>query len=153
MKDYLCKAEDFQRLVEQAGEQVCRKYGITATGLQILVFLGNNPERNTAKDICSCRFIKNSIASMTIDKLVNRGYIIRESDAKDRRIQRLKLTDEADPIVRDSRKMRQEFTDVIFADFSREEVELFLSMLERICDSVKKRVDGYTDNKKKEKGE
>ena len=111
MKDYLCEAEDFQRYFEKASEQVCRKYGITVIGLQILTFLGDNPERNTAKDICSCRCIKNSIASMTIDKLVNRGYIIRESDAKDRRIQRLKLTGEADPIVNENQtdELREQF--------------------------------------------
>ena len=55
MKDYLCEAEDFQRYFEKASEQVCRKYGITVIGLQILTFLGDNPERNTAKDICRCR--------------------------------------------------------------------------------------------------
>ena len=153
MKDYLCEAEDFQRYFEKASEQVCRKYGITVIGLRILTFLGDNPERNTAKDICSCRFIKNSIASMTIDKLVNRGYITRESDAKDRRIQRLKLTGEADPIVKDGRKMREQFTELIFEDFSREEIDLFLSMIDRICDSVRRRVDSYNDNKKEGKGE
>ena len=152
MKDYLCEAEDFQRYFEKASEQVCRKHGITVTGLQILTFLGSHPERNTAKDICSYRFIKNSIASMTIDKLVNRGYIIRESDTKDRRIQRLKLTDKASPIVRDGGKMRQQFTDVVFEDFSQEEMELFLSMLDRICDSVRKKVNSYND-KKEGKGE
>ena len=90
---------------------------------------------------------------MTIDKLVNRGYIIRESDEKDRRIQRLKLTGEADPIVKDGRKMREQFTELIFEDFSREEIDLFLSMIDRICDSVRKRVDSYNDNKKEGKGE
>ncbi len=153
MKDYLCEAEDFHRFFEKASEQVCRKYEITVTGLQILTFLGNNPDRNTAKDICSCRFIKNSIASMTIDKLANRGYIIRESDSKDRRIQRLRLTEQAMPIVKDGQRMREQFTELIFEDFSREEIDLFLSMIDRICDSVRRRVDSYNDNKKEGKGE
>ena len=61
MKDYLCEAEDFQHYFEKASEQVCRKYGITVIGLRILTFLGDNPERNTAKDICRCRCIKSTL--------------------------------------------------------------------------------------------
>lgn len=147
MKDYLCKAEDFERLHEQASEQVCKKYGITLTALQILTFLDHHPERNTAKDICSCRFIKNSIASMTIDKLVNRGYILRECDEKDRRVQRLKLTPEAEPVVQDGRSMRRHFEDIVFRDFTEEEKTLFLSMIDRICDSVQQAVDNYNEKR------
>lgn len=141
MNDYLSRAEDFQRYLENAGAQVCKKYGITVTGLQILSFLGMNPERNTAKDICNFRFIKNSIASMTIDKLVNMGYIVRESDVKDRRVQRLKLTAKAAPVIEDSRRVRQQFEEVLFEGFTKEEIELFFSMLDRICNSVQKKVE------------
>ncbi|WP_455057373.1 MarR family winged helix-turn-helix transcriptional regulator [Jutongia sp.] len=152
MKDYLSKAEDFQRYLEQASELVCKKYGITITGLQILNFLGNHPDRNTAKDICSFRFIKNSIASMTIDKLVTRGYIVRECDAKDRRVQRLKLTGKAEPILEDGRRLRQQFNELIFEDFSEEEIEQFLAMLDRICESVRRRVE-RDNEQREEKGE
>lgn len=147
MKDYLCKAEDFERLHEQVSERVCKKYGITLTALQILTFLDHHPERNTAKDICSCRFIKNSIASMTIDKLVNRGYILRECDKKDRRVQRLKLTPEAEPVVQDGHSMRRYFEDIVFRDFTEEEKTLFLSMIDRICDSVQQTVDNRNEKR------
>ena len=46
-----------------------------------------------------------------------------------------------------------QFTELILEDFSREEMELFLSMIDRICDSVRRRVDSYNDNKKEGKGE
>lgn len=148
MKDYLSKAEDFQRYLEKASEGVCKKYEITITGLHILGFLGKYPDRNTAKDICSFRFIKNSIASMTIDKLVTKGYIVRECDTKDRRVQRLKLTKMAEPVIADSCEMRRQFQELIFEDFSEEEIELFLSMLDRICESVRRRVE--RDNEQRE---
>ena len=152
MKDYLSKAEDFRRYLEKASEGVCKKYEITITGLQILGFLGKNPDRNTAKDICSFRFIKNSIASMTIDKLVTKGYIVRECDTKDRRVQRLKLTKKAKPVIADSCEMHRQFQELIFEDFSEEEIELFLSMLDRICESVRRRVE-RDNEQREEKGE
>lgn len=152
MKDYLCEAEDFHYFFEKNSEEVCRKYEITVIGLRILTFLWENPDSNTAKDICNSRLIKNSIASMTIDKLVTKGYIVRECDPKDRRKQRLKLTQEAVPIVMDGKKMRRRFEELIFEDFSREEIDIFLGMLDRICDSVRRRVNSEK-SKKEGKGE
>lgn len=85
---------------------------------------------------------------MTIDKLVTKGYIVRECDAKDRRVQRLKLTKMAEPVIADSCEMRRQFQELIFEDFSEEEIELFLSMLDRICESVRRRVE--RDNEQRE---
>ena len=85
---------------------------------------------------------------MTIDKLVTKGYIVRECDTKDRRVQRLKLTKMAEPVIADSCEMRRQFQELIFEDFSEEEIELFLSMLDRICESVRRRVE--RDNEQRE---
>jgi DNA-binding MarR family transcriptional regulator len=44
--------------------------------------------------------------------------------------------------------MHRQFQELIFEDFSEEEIELFLSMLDRICESVRRRVE--RDNEQRE---
>ena len=51
----------------------------------ILMFLANNPEYTTARDIVEVRKIKANLVSINVDKLVGEGYLRREADTDDRR--------------------------------------------------------------------
>ena len=44
---------------------ICRKYGINQTGFDILLFLANNPQYNTARDVCRMRGIKSGHCGVT----------------------------------------------------------------------------------------
>lgn len=37
---------------------ICRKYGINQTCFDVLLFCADNPQNNTARDICAIRGIK-----------------------------------------------------------------------------------------------
>lgn len=80
-------------------QPVCKTYGLSPTAFDVMMFLANNPECNTARDICRIRGIKSGIASVTVEQLIGRGYLTRETDGKDRRMQRLYSTAEATPLV------------------------------------------------------
>lgn len=60
----------------------------------------------------------------------------------------VKADEMAEPVIADSCEMRRQFQELIFEDFSEEEIELFLSMLDRICESVRRRVE--RDNEQRE---
>lgn len=65
---------------------ICRKYGINQTCFDVLLFCANNPQNNTARDICAIRGIKSGIASVAVETLITGGYMQRENDSSDRRI-------------------------------------------------------------------
>ena len=44
------------------------------------MFLANNPEYTTARDIVEVRKIKANLVSINVDKLVGEGYLRREAD-------------------------------------------------------------------------
>lgn len=132
MEEHLYKLEDFERFYEMTCEHICKQNQITPTGLQIIYFLGHHPDKNTAKEICQYRCIKNSIVSMTIDKLVRGGYLIRNNDRKDRRIQRLQITEKAQPIVVQGDELVQDIKEAVLKGFTNEEKETLFEMLERI---------------------
>ena len=63
------------------------------------MFLGNNPECKTARDIVEIRKIKANLVSVNVDKLVKEGYLTRNSIEGDRRKIELQCTEHALPII------------------------------------------------------
>lgn len=49
---------------------LCQELGLSQTALDILLFLANNPDYKTARDIVEVRHIKANLVSMNVDKLV-----------------------------------------------------------------------------------
>ena len=95
---------------------LCKKYQLNQSDLDLILFIANNPMYNTAKDVCEIRGIKKGIVSVTTERLVQSGYLIRKNDIHDRRIQRLCLTEKCQPIIADGREMQTHFfTEICFS--------------------------------------
>ena len=56
----------------------CRREGLAPNGVDILLFLANNPGLDTARDICTYRGLKPGIVSFHVEKLVQEGYLLRQ---------------------------------------------------------------------------
>ena len=80
---------EFAQKINLAYNSICkpllRKLNLPQTAFDILMFLANNPEYTTARDIVEIRKIKANLVSVNVDKLVADGYIIRKETAGDRR--------------------------------------------------------------------
>lgn len=92
MNQLLFMIHNSLELYENLCQPVCRECGIAQTALDILMFLANNPEYYTARDICRVRGIKANLVSFHVEKLVQEGYLEREAIPGDRRQVRLLLT-------------------------------------------------------------
>jgi hypothetical protein len=77
-----------------------------------------------------------SIVSVTTERLVQSGYLIRKNDIHDRRIQRLCLTEKCQPIIADGREMQTHFFTSITAGLTDEELKLYQKLSEKIRDQV-----------------
>ena len=79
---------EFSRKMIQAYNEIfkplCHKVKLSQTAIDILLFLANNPEFKTARDIVEIRHIKANLVSMNVDKLVSEGYLERRSVEGDR---------------------------------------------------------------------
>ena len=95
------------------------------------MFLANNPEYNTARDICEIRGIRTGIASVAVDQLVKSGYIQRQPDASDRRITRLILTEKSEEIVQSGRLSQREFGMQMTAGISKEEMDAYMKTAQK----------------------
>lgn len=72
----------------------------------ILLFLANNPEFDTAAQIIKKRAFTKSHVSMSVRSLEERGLLTGEYYGTDRRTIHLKLTDAAAPMVSDGKTSR-----------------------------------------------
>lgn len=99
---------------------LCHELNLPQTAFDILMFLANNPEYTTARDIVEIRKIKANLVSINIEKLVNEGYLIRKEIEGDRRKTQLICSDKAKGIIEKGRKLQQEFINQLFANISDE---------------------------------
>lgn len=56
-----------------AMQPLCRREGLAPNGVDILLFLANNPGLDTARDVCTYRGLKPGIVSFHVEKLVQEG--------------------------------------------------------------------------------
>ena len=74
----------------------------------------------------------NSYVTLTSEKLVNKGYIIRERNEQDRRTVYLTLTDEGYNLVKKMDEIVYAYFNKTFSDISKEEMIQVISILQKI---------------------
>lgn len=116
---------------------LCKEIGIPQTAFSILMFLANNPEFDTAKDIVKIRFIKANLVSIHVESLVREGYLAREKSPGDRRKIRLVCTEKAQPVVERGRCLQNRFFKEIFKNVDERQKEDFFQVLHILEDNMK----------------
>ena len=102
-------AKRFMDAYSAAMQPLSREFAIPQTAAEILLFLANNPENRTAKDICTMRRLKPGIVSLHVDTLVTLGFLERKSVPGDRRKLHLEPTEKASSIIARGRQMQERF--------------------------------------------
>ena len=111
---------------------LCKKLGLPQTAFDILMFLGNNPEYRTARDIVEVRDIKANLVSDNVERLVQEGYLKRRSVAGDRRKTELLCTEKAKPLIKEGRAVQLAFGEKLFAQVDEETRRVFVETLDSI---------------------
>lgn len=117
---------------------LCRELGLPQTAFDILMFLSNNPEHSTAKEISSLRGLKENIISINVNKLVGEGYLLRQNDPEDRRKVHLRCTEKAAPIIARGRQLQEDFLNETLQGLSSQELRTMQHCMETIGSNVKR---------------
>lgn len=137
MKNIIKITHQIKKTYSHLCEPVMQKYHITRCELDILLFLYNNPEFNTAKDIVDKRGIIKSQASMGIDQLIEKEYLTMIRDKSDKRKYRLHLLEQSQKIIEDGLKLQQTFNTILFRNISIQDQHIFQNILEKIYQNTK----------------
>ena len=117
-------------------QPLCERSGLPPMAVDILMFLANNPGHGTAGELCRCRGLKPAIVSFHVERLVQEGYLLRQSVPGDRRKTRLVCTDAAAEIVERGRALQKAFAQKLVDGLSEADVAVFHSCLAAIGDNI-----------------
>ena len=96
------------------------------------MFLGNNPQYQTARDIVKIRNIKANLISINVEKLVKEGYLRREEIKDDRRKTKLIITEKAHPVIKEGQQLQQGFVDQLFDNTTQEDKKIFIHVMKNM---------------------
>lgn len=125
---------DVFRDVLQLQEKVLQDNGITLsiTEVHTLEAIQNLKENNKMSDVAQNLNITASTLSININRLVKKGYVVKERDKVDRRITHLILTPQALEVLRIHDNFHQELIDSFLNDLKINEDKVFLESLAKI---------------------
>lgn len=112
--------------------QVCTKYSLTPAEVLVLLFLANNREYDTAKDIVDKLRIAKSHVSVSVKNLEERGYLEGRYQENNRRTIHLRLCELSGDAVAEARRVQERFLAVLGQGFSEEELAVFTNYLRRV---------------------
>ena len=117
-------------------EAIRHRCGLSQTEVTIISFLHNNPSRDTARDIVELRMLQKGNVSAGVESLIRKGFLTRTPDQTDRRRQRLRLREEASPIVAEIEVVKQHFYRRLFAGFTEEELHQYSQLSRRLQENL-----------------
>ncbi len=119
-------------IYEECINAVCLQNDLIKTEMDILLFLHNNPDFDTATDIVKHRHLSKSHVSKSIQSLKERGYLTTFYQGRNRRTIHLKLCRAADAAIAAGFEAQNRFVSVLLEGFTEEEKAQFQKYLCRI---------------------
>ncbi len=118
---------------ELLSSKVCDEYGLTQMQYDILMFLHNNPQHNTAADIVKIRKSTKSHVSTSLKGLEDRGLIKRLQSVENKKHIEIVLLEKAYPIIEDGIKAQKDFASYVLSGLTNEEKQICMSVFDKIC--------------------
>lgn len=129
--DHLFGARKIMYAYNKLCEPLLEKYDIPQVSFDILMFLNNNSQYCTAREISEIRNIKKNLVSVHVEKLCQCGLIERSEISGDRRKVCLSLTEKSSDIIREGKEVQRRFFVSLTKDIGHDELEIFNSVLKK----------------------
>lgn len=131
-----------KKLYDKCLQPVCDTFGITRNELDIILFLANQPEYDTAADIVSRRKLTKSHVSVSLKSLIRQEYVQTFYREGNRKSIHLQLTGRADGIIEQGRSAQRQFFTTVFQGLSDGQMDTMKESMEMITDNVRKAMKG-----------
>lgn len=138
--EWLGKMYTMDQYLQECIAPVCKEYHLTGTEMTVLLFLYNNPDKNTATDITKYSRMAKANISKSVEHLLRRDLLERTRDAQDRRVVHLCLTETASCMLPDLLGAAEQYLRGIFAGFSPEEMRVFSEFNNRMANNAESRL-------------
>ena len=116
--------------------RVCDRYGLTQMEYDILMFLHNNPQHNTAAEIVKIRKSTKSHVSISLKNLENKGLVERIQSETNKKHIEIALLDKAELIVEAGINAQKEFAQDVLSGLTEEEKRMCINVFNKICNNA-----------------
>ena len=117
--------------------RVCDQYGLTQMEYDILMFLHNNPQHNTAAEIVKVRKSTKSHVSISLKNLESKGLVERIQSETNKKHIEIALLDKAELIVEAGINAQKEFAQDVLSGLTEEEKRMCINVFNKICNMQK----------------
>ena len=121
---------------EKCTKPVRDQYDLTQMQFNILMFLHNNPQFDTAGDLVKTRHLTKSHVSTALKALEARGWIEAYYAEGNRKSQHLRITDSAADVLAAGKTAQENFGCRLLQGLSPEEIELQKKLFGRMCENA-----------------
>ena len=116
--------------------RVCDQYGLTQMEYDILMFLHNNPQHNTAAEIVKVRKSTKSHVSISLKNLESKGLVERIQSETNKKHIEIALLDKAELIVEAGINAQKEFAQDVLSGLTEEEKRMCINVFNKICNNA-----------------
>ena len=116
--------------------EVCDRYGLTQMEYDILMFLHNDPQHNTAAEIVQVRKSTKSHVSTSLKKLEEKGLVERIQSKDNKKHIEIVLLDKAELIVEAGINAQKRFAQNVLSGLTEEETHMCISVFNKICNNA-----------------
>ena len=113
--------------------EVCDRYGLTQIEYDIIMFLHNNPQHNTAAEIVKIRKSTKSHVSTSLKALENKGLIRKIQSEDNKKHIEIVLLDKAELIVEAGINAQKQFARNVLRGLTEEEKRICINIFDKIC--------------------
>lgn len=121
-------------------EPVCERHRLTRMELDILLFLANNPQYDTAASIIEVRHLTKSHVSTSIKDLETRGLLTKSYAPGNRKTAHLAVTPAASRMIADGQSAQEHFQKIIFRNLSEEERGTIRQLFSQIANNIRTQI-------------
>lgn len=120
--------------------EVCDRYGLTQMEYDILMFLHNNPQYNTAAEIVKIRKSTKSHVSTSLKNLESKGLVERIQSKDNKKRIEIALLDQAEIIIEAGLNTQKEFAHNVLRGLTEEETRLCIRVFDKICNNAEEQL-------------
>lgn len=147
MMDYFRKAD---RSVKRCIEKKVEHTGVYRSQHRLLMMLGRNPNRSQT-EIAEKLDISPAAVAVSLKKLEKSGYISRQCDENDNRVNSIEITEKGKMTILVSEKYFSEMEEALLQGFSGEELLQFEDYMGRMMQNAERYYLSLMQQEKKEK--
>ena len=117
---------------------ICEKFGLTQMEYDILMFLHNHPQFNTAADIVKIRKATKSHVSTTLKTLEDNGLVRKIQSPDNKKRIEIELLEPAQKVIQEGFSDQKEFVKDLFQGLSEEELRMWQSIFTKVCNNAER---------------